>query len=190
MKRLRNTGAAIVALLAAWGAQAQEAEREPRAGSAASAFLASIGAPNPEFSVVAHGLSKHMRARPQPNACGCAGYQQLNLGAGLRAQWNPAWAWQAGVYRNSVDETSAYLLADWTPLRAGPFSAGLFGGAASGYHEGGKADNPKKLRGAAGALARIDLPKSFGRAAIGARLIPDARLQRLNIVEIEASFGF
>jgi hypothetical protein len=63
-------------------------------------------------------------------------YNEENWGAGLRAVITPSWAVQAGAYRNSYDRTSVYALADWTPLRAGVFSAGAFAALASGYEHG------------------------------------------------------
>jgi hypothetical protein len=66
-----------------------------------------------------------------------ADWQQRNWGAGLRAAWSPTWGVQAGVYRNSYDRTSVYLVGEATPLQAHVLgvraSAGAFAGAVTGY---------------------------------------------------------
>jgi hypothetical protein len=88
-------------------------------------------------SVVLHGLSWHETKR---NEYGHE-YNARNLGLGLRLDTHrlaPHTALQAGRYRNSYwreqrPSYSNYLIADYTPLRAGAVQAGAFAGVVTGY---------------------------------------------------------
>lgn len=81
--------------------------------------------------VVLHGLSSHSGTRQDGKP-----YQEQNIGAGWRRTYGQTWAAQAGLYQNSYNRLSVYGLGEWTPLRAGQVSAGLFAGLASGYSHG------------------------------------------------------
>lgn len=48
-------------------------------------------------------------------------FNESNLGAGLEVQWRKRHGVAAGVFRNSVDETSRYVLYQYTPLDLGRF---------------------------------------------------------------------
>jgi hypothetical protein len=129
----------------------------------AAGFALGWSAKAAEFHVVAHGISHHSGERVETQTtlveydqciraphyrleCSkiiepvtrevMVPYNEQNWGAALRAVLTPSWAVQGGAYRNSYDRTSVYALADFTPLRAGVFSAGLFGAVASGYEHG------------------------------------------------------
>ena len=86
-------------------------------------LLMGSGAQAVEYHAVAHGISYHFGKE----------FNEINPGAGIRFEYSEDWSLQVGAYRNSIDRNSVYVIADWTPLHVGVFSAGLFGGAASGY---------------------------------------------------------
>ena len=82
-------------------------------------------------SLVVHGLSAHQGQRDDGLE-----YEEVNLGLGWRRSYGNGWAMQAGAYRNSYHKPSVYWLADWEPIKAGAWSAGLFAGVATGYAHG------------------------------------------------------
>lgn len=89
----------------------------------------------------AHAVSHHFNERT-----GGREWNENNIGLGLRREFSPQWSVQAGAYRNSIDRWSTYAVADWTPVRAGPFSAGVFAGLRANY--------TKPVQPAAGAVVR------------------------------------
>jgi hypothetical protein len=78
-----------------------------------------------EASLQVHGLSHHFKRDVD--------YNERNAGAGIRYAFNRDLSVQAGAFNNSHSRTSVYALADWTPIQAGPISAGAFAGIATGY---------------------------------------------------------
>jgi hypothetical protein len=82
-----------------------------------------------QWSLQLHGASHH--EGPRGNGLQ---WNERNVGAGVRAQFNPDWGVQAGAYDNSYNKTTVYALAQYTPLPL-PFNgrAGVFGGYASNY---------------------------------------------------------
>lgn len=90
-----------------------------------------------DVAAVVHGLSWH---QTRNNEYGHP-YNQRNWGLGLRLDTGALvqhTALQVGRYRNSYwrpekSSHSNYLVADYTPLRAGPLHAGAFVGAVTGY---------------------------------------------------------
>jgi hypothetical protein len=60
-------------------------------------------------------------------------YREVNPGISGRMIFSPSLEVEAGVYANSVHQTSFFTSTTWTPLTAGPVRAGLIIGAASGY---------------------------------------------------------
>lgn len=67
-------------------------------------------------------------------------WNEVSPGLGGQYQLEPHWAWQAGVYRNSLSRSAAYCLWDWTTLQAGRWAAGLsVGTVVGGYHQRVKA---------------------------------------------------
>lgn len=40
-------------------------------------------------------------------------WNEDNWGLGIRRDFSQQWSWQVGAYRDSLKETSAYVLADW-----------------------------------------------------------------------------
>lgn len=62
-----------------------------------------------------------------------ANYNEDNTGFGLEYQSSPEHWWSAGVYRNSVRETSTYLQYGWMPLSIGPVRFGAAAGIVNGY---------------------------------------------------------
>ena len=96
---------------------------------AALAFAASAQAA--DLSLQLHGLSHHFSDPPKGQT-----WNEVNTGAGLRAQFTPEWGAQFGAYRNSVNKNSAYAIAQWTPLEFGRARFGAFAGVASGYKHG------------------------------------------------------
>ena len=63
-------------------------------------------------------------------------YNENNYGIGLVHQQNDTVSYAVGVYKNSVNNTSAYALAQYLPLQYKAFEAGFFGGVVSGYPHG------------------------------------------------------
>jgi len=84
-----------------------------------------------DVHVVLHGLSLHSQARGNGRE-----WNQVNTGLALRYELGGAWAVQLGGYRNSLDSRSAYALADWTPLHAGPLQMGGFAGVTTRHTSG------------------------------------------------------
>ncbi len=88
-------------------------------------------------AVVVHGLSWHQRSTTPSGDP----YNEHNTGLGLRLDTGALikhTAVQAGRYRNSYSTPqqhlySNYVLADYTPLRAGALHAGAFAGVVTGY---------------------------------------------------------
>lgn len=72
-----------------------------------------------------HGISDH------PNT---KGLNERNWGLGARFQHTESLSTQVGVYKNSNNETTAYAVGQWQPLKLGPVRAGAFAGVASRYH--------------------------------------------------------
>jgi hypothetical protein len=64
-----------------------------------------------------------------------AGYNERNTGLGAEMQFNDDTAIAAGIYRNSVRNSSHYLQYVWTPLSLGPLHIGASVGAIDGYPE-------------------------------------------------------
>jgi hypothetical protein len=91
--------------------------------------------------VVLHGLSWHegQRVESRNTPAGTVevprSWQSANWGLGYRRAFG-VWSLQTGAYLNSYERLSVYGLADWEPLRASQWSAGLFAGLATGYSHG------------------------------------------------------
>jgi hypothetical protein len=85
-----------------------------------------------QWSMQLHGASWPSDDRSKYDDSG-RDWNEVNLGIGLRYELSPVWAVQAGVYHNSVDKTSAYVIGDWLPMQAGSFKLGLFVGGVTGY---------------------------------------------------------
>lgn len=81
-----------------------------------------------DLHIVAHGASYHTMARPK-----APHWNQVNPGFGLRYEYTPDVSFQGGFYKNSFYKQSIYAIGEWHPVHVGPISAGVFGGAASGY---------------------------------------------------------
>lgn len=75
-----------------------------------------------EVDVSVAGFSQHTKP----------GFNGVNPGLGVRVA-NGALAWELGEYKNSYRRTSAYAIAEYTPVHIGDASAGVFAGVASGY---------------------------------------------------------
>ena len=96
----------------------------------------------------------------------------------LRAEFDKDLSAQVGFYRNSEYRTSAYALAEYTPLHLGPVSLGGFAGVATGY--------TKPIVPVAGAVARLQL----GRTALALRLAPKSGIGGSAVASIELAFKF
>lgn len=64
----------------------------------------------------------------------CKPLNDFNPGVGIEVRKND-FAFGAGYYKNSYRRGSEYVLAGWQPLHAGPISAGIVGGAVTGYRD-------------------------------------------------------
>jgi hypothetical protein len=81
-----------------------------------------------ELSIVGHGFSKHLQNHD---------FNERNYGAALRFE-KGEYAFQAGVYRNSINKDTVYMGFDWSPIHFNihqclNFQAGLYAGGATGY---------------------------------------------------------
>jgi hypothetical protein len=65
------------------------------------------------------------------------GYESVTPGIGgiCDTPWPDVRA-AAGVFRNSIRNTSVYAGAAWQPVHVGPARLGVFGGAITGYNRG------------------------------------------------------
>jgi hypothetical protein len=79
-----------------------------------------------EWHVVIHTHSWHS-SHPQGLR-----WNENNWGLGVRHDVAPGWSWQTGVYRNSLERSSAYVLGDWLPLGGRAWSLGASGGLVAG----------------------------------------------------------
>jgi hypothetical protein len=134
----------------------------------ASLAMLAMPAFGQDMHLQVHTTSHHFHERTNGKQ-----WNEVNAGAALRLQLDPAWAVQAGGYRNSIDRWTAYAVADWTPLRQGPFAAGVFGGVRTGYGKGAQA--------AGGALARWQGEK----ASVTLRLAPKSNTTGSAVVALE-----
>lgn len=94
----------------------------------AAALALACSAARAQWHVQVHTNSHHFQERRDGRA-----WNEKNPGLALRYSPSREWSAQVGGFRNSEFRSSNYALADWTPLHAGHVSAGLFGGAATGY---------------------------------------------------------
>jgi hypothetical protein len=79
------------------------------------------------WGLVLHTVSHHV----DPPVVGR--WNEHNWGLGLRKELDSTKSLQAGAYRNSNFDTSAYLIMDWRLIQTGSLNWGLFGGVVSGY---------------------------------------------------------
>lgn len=81
-----------------------------------------------ESSIELHGYSFHADKR-----IGGGEFNQFNAGVGFRYGLSDSFSVQAGFYKNSYDEQTRYLVAQWQPITLLGARAGVFAGYASGY---------------------------------------------------------
>jgi hypothetical protein len=63
-------------------------------------------------------------------------YNENNPGIGYEHESEDGkWRQMVGAYKNSTNKNSAYGLIGYTPIQSGDFSAGVFGGAVTGYEK-------------------------------------------------------
>ena len=111
---------------------------------------------------------------------------QHNGGLGVTVQFLPDWSASAGFYRNSYRRTSAYLLADWTPLhqRFGTtgwqLAAGGEAGLASGYRRREMACEPFVAAG----LIRLIAPAGW---SLNFSAVPNAPGHRAGFIGAQLS---
>jgi hypothetical protein len=98
---------------------------------AALLVIPGVKAEEGDVHVVLHGLSLHSQSRENGRD-----WNQVNTGLALRYELNSSLSVQLGGYRNSLDRTSAYALADWTPLQVGQLQMGGFVGVTTRYKAG------------------------------------------------------
>ena len=99
-----------------------------------------------DLHVVVHGASWHAKDLRDYDG---QPYNERNPGVALRADLATSWSVQGGIYRNSYDRDSGYVVVDWTPLPVGPLRAGLFAGVTHNYPI-----NDFGVTGAGGAVLR------------------------------------
>lgn len=123
----------------------------------AAAILSPAANAQSSWHLQLHTVSHHLNDRANGRE-----WNENNAGIGVRRDFGPDWSAQVGAYRNSIDKTSAYALAEWTPLQVGQLSAGAFAGIRTNY--------TKPVQPAAGALVRWQ----GEQASITVRLSPKA----------------
>lgn len=98
-----------------------------RAEDAAAAADKKTGSPgdSPQIWLTTGFLSHHFNRN--------AGYNERNHGLGAELHFDDTNALSAGVYRNSVRQTTHYLHFVWTPLELGPLRVGAAVGVIDGY---------------------------------------------------------
>ena len=111
---------------------------------------------------------------------------QFNPGAGLEYDASRTWAFALGEYRNSYRRTSAYALAEFTPLHIGQAAgwhvdAGLAAGVLTGYT---RREDPARPFGAGGVL-RIAAP---GGSALDVLIVPNTTRGGSGFVGFQLSF--
>lgn len=111
---------------------------------------------------------------------------QINPGVGLEFDASRTWAFALGEYRNSYRRTSAYVLAEWTPLHVGQadrwhVDAGLVGGVLTGYTV---SENPARPCGAGGVL-RIAAPTG---TALEVLAVPNTTRHGSGFIGFQLSF--
>ena len=119
-----------------------------------------------EVDVSVAGFSEHSKP----------GFNAINPGLGARVA-NGALAWEAGEYRNSYRRTSAYAIAEYTPIRIGAASAGVFGGVASGYS--------KQEDGARPFVGGFSVRYQPGRFGVALKIVPPAGPGSAGFVAVE-----
>lgn len=88
-------------------------------------------------------------------------WNEKNWGLGLRRDVSDDWSVQTGAYRNSLKETSAYVLADWSAWRTERWSLGGSVGLVAGGYD-------TSVKAAAGLFARHE----FGGISGTLRVFP------------------
>lgn len=135
----------------------------------ATSLAMACSAAHAELHLQLHSNSHHFQERLDGKA-----WNERNPGLALRYSPSPDWSAQVGAYRNSEFARTYYALADWTPLQAGQFSAGVFGGAATGYRE-------RPIQPLGGALVRWQ----GDRFSVTARIAPRADRKSSAVATVE-----
>ena len=137
-----------------------------------TALILSAQAQAADYSIVLHGASYHTN----PRQSGLP-WNVFNGGAALRVRMDETLSYQAGGYRDSVFQPTLYGLADYTPVRSGPYALGGFAGA--------KQSKTTSLRPIAGLVARY----SANGWAVASRLAP-APQSKGAVLTLEVSRNF
>ena len=98
----------------------------------ALALLATTACASDVWSLQLHGLSWHAAPRAEFDNTGRE-WNERNVGLGIRHTFSDTWSVQAGAFRNSVDRTTVYAVANYTPVQFGALRVGGFAGLGSGY---------------------------------------------------------
>lgn len=124
-----------------------------------------------QTSVQVHGLSKHTHG---------TGWNEQNIGLGIRHQIGTDFAVQAGFYKNSEFSDTAYGIAEYTPFHWYNVSAGAFAGVATGYKL-----NPKGIPVAGFSLVVYN---STGNVAF--KFVPKVPQSASGVFSVEIGFNF
>lgn len=98
----------------------------------ALALLATTACASDGWSLQLHGLSWHAKPRAEFDSTGRE-WNERNVGLGIRHTFSDTWSVQAGAFRNSVDRTTVYAVANYTPVQFGALRVGGFAGLGTGY---------------------------------------------------------
>lgn len=100
----------------------------------ALALLATTAAASEGWTLQLHGLSWHAAPRAGFDNSN-RDWNERNEGLGVRNTFSDTWSVQFGAYRNSIDRTTIYAVANYTPVQVGGVRIGGFAGIGSGYRQ-------------------------------------------------------
>jgi hypothetical protein len=124
-------------------------------------------------SIVGHGLSKHAEPRNSPRK-----WNETNVGGGIRVDMSRNIGIQVGGYRNSKDNNTSYITADWSPLKTNigrcNLGLGTFIGAVTGY---------AYKKSPVSAIGGLQTSVKCGKMGIRGRVIPAPTAKVVGTVE-------
>lgn len=117
-----------------------------------------------------HGASHHFAKKNDGSR-----FNEINYGLGIEREIGD-FAIQAGAYRNSIDRTSVYATARWTPLNIAGVRVGAMAGVVTGYEFNGGGPTP--------AAALVAVTPEIGRVSMQVMAIPPAHPKVVSVVAL------
>lgn len=109
---------------------------------------------------------------------------QTNPGLGVTAHLNKNWAVSAGWYQNSYRRTSAYALAQWTPVHVQVDSWRVDAGAEAGLVSGYRRAEVPSAPVMAAALVRVVAPKGW---SVNFTMVPNGPNRSSGFIGLQVS---